>query len=208
MENIEKPKLFKNKTQMIFYIILFIVFIVGFIYFGTKDYSNNTITDNEKFVSEHKNVDINNVYTYINGSDAYTYIKNDNVLLLFGTRNSEYVSYYANIINDVAKEIGIEKIFYYDILDDRENSNATYDSIVVYLKDYVTYLDSGKANIYGPTFIVKKDGEIIYYDDETAIMKGNVKAKEYWDDSKVSMKKDELRAAFQTYRGIEEENGE
>lgn len=203
MKIVEKPKLFKNKTQMIIYILLFLIFIAGFIYFGTRDYSNNTITDNEKFVSEHKNVDINNVFSYINGSDAYTFIKNNNILLLFGTRNSEYVSYYANIINDVAKEMSIDKIYYYDILDDRDNANATYDSIVVYLKDYVTYLDNGKANLYGPTFVVKKDGEIIYYDDETAFIKGQVSAKEYWDESKINMKKDELRVIFEKYKNIE-----
>ena len=198
----KKYGIFKSKTEMIVCITLFLLFIIGFIYFGTKDYSVEKISDSEKFVSEHKEVVSDNVFTYINCSDAYTYIKKDKVLVLVGVRNSDWVGYYANILNEVAKEVGISQIYYYDITDDRKEANGTYESIVQYLKDYVTYLDDGKANLYGPTLIVKKDGVITYFDDETALVKGNMTAKNYWSNYQINLKKATLTRVLKDYLGV------
>ena len=188
---------------MVVSIVLFILFMIGFIYFGTRDYTVNQISDNEKFVNEHKEVVKDNIFTYINVSDAYTYIKGDDVLLLFGIRDSDWVGYYANILNEVAKEAGITKIYYYDITDDRKDANATYEGIVNYLKDYITYLDDGKMNLYGPTLLIKKDGVITYFDDETALVKGSISAAEYWNNYQMNLKKNTLEVALQDYmKGI------
>ncbi|MBQ6841276.1 MAG: hypothetical protein IJO63_04085 [Bacilli bacterium] len=191
--------IFKSTRQMTVSIILFCLFMLGFIYFGSKDYKVNKITDSEKFVSEHKEVVGDNVFTYINASDVYTYIRRPDVLILFGIRNSDWVGYYANVLNEVAKEIGITQIYYYDITDDRKDGNATYESIVYYLKDYVTYLDDGKMNLYGPTLLIKTDGVITYFDDETAVIKGSVSAADYWDNYQTNLKKETLKVALQDY---------
>lgn len=74
-------KLFKNKTQMIIYFALFIIFMIGFIYFGTKDYSKEVL-DNEKFALEHKNATLDNIYTYIGASNALSYIKSKDAIIL------------------------------------------------------------------------------------------------------------------------------
>lgn len=195
--------IFKSIKQMITTIILFCIFMMGFIYYGSKDYTKNEVTDSEKFVSEHKEVVGDNVFSYINSSDAYTYVKQDDVLLLFGIRNSNWVGYYANILNEVAKEVGINKIYYYDITDDRKDANATYESIVQYLKDYATHLDDGKVNLYGPTLLIKKDGIITYFDDETSLIKGNFTAEEYWNNYQINLKKATLKVALQDYLGSE-----
>jgi len=188
---------------MIVSIILFCLFMWGFIYFGSKDYKVNEISDSEKFVSEHKEVVEDNIFSYINSSDAYTYVRQEDVLLLFGIRNSDWVGYYANILNEVAKEVGISKIYYYDITDDRNDANATYESIVYYLDDYVTHLDDGKVNLYGPTLLIKKDGVITYFDDETAIIKGTLSAEEYWNNYQINLKKANLKVALQDFMGSE-----
>ena len=193
--------IFKSTKQMIVSIILFCLFMWGFIYFGSRDYTVNEVSDSEKFVSEHKEVVGDNIFTYINGSDAYTYIGGSDVLILFGIRNSDWVGYYANILNEVAKEIGIEQIYYYDITDDRKDANATYESIVYFLKDYITYLDDGKMNLYGPTLLIKKDGIITYFDDETALIKGSISAEDYWNNYQINLKKNTLKVALEDYVG-------
>lgn len=193
--------IFANKQELITFIVLFIVLLLGFIYFGSKDYNVNKTTDSEKFYEEHKEVSGDNVFHYLNVSDAYTYIKQNNVLILFGIRKSDWVGYYANVLNEVAKEVGIKKIYYYDITDDRKDSNGTYESIVHYLKDYVTYLDDGKANLYGPTLLIKKDGIITLFDDETTLIKGSVKASEYWNNYQINLKKASLKVALEDYLG-------
>lgn len=195
----KKYGIFKSKTEMIVTITLFILFVFGFVYFGTKEYPVNQISDSEKFVSEHKEVSTDNVFTYINSSDAYTYIHNKDVLLLIGVRNNDWVGYYANVLNDVAKTLGISSVYYYDITDDRIENNATYESIVYYLKDYVTYLDDGKANLYGPTLIIKKNGIITYFDDDTALRQGTMSAKDYWSNYQINLKRINLTAALNDY---------
>lgn len=184
---------------MIFSIIFFILFMIGFIYFGKKDYSVNQISDSDKFVSEHKEVVKDNVFTYINVADAYNYVRKDDVLLLIGIKNSNWVGYYANILNEVAKEVGITQIYYYDITEDRQEANGTYESIVQYLKNYISYLDDGKMNLYGPTMVIKKNGIITMFDDETAIIKGNITAEEYWSNYQTGLKKNTLKIALEDY---------
>lgn len=197
----KKYGIFKSKTEMIVSIVLFALFMWGFIYLGTKEYPTNEVSDSERFVSEHKEVSIDNVFTYINSSDAYTYIKNKNVILFIGVRNSDWVGYYANILNEVAKELEISNIYYYDITDDRNESNATYESIVHYLEDYVTHLDDGSANLYGPTLLIKKSGVITYFDDETALIHGTINAKDYWSNYQTNLQKINLKAALSDYLG-------
>lgn len=187
--------------------LLFILFLIGFIYFGTKEYPVNEISDAQKFESEHKQVSKDNIFSYINSSDAYTYIRGKNVILLIGVKNNDWVGHYAKVIDEVAKELNISSIMYYDITEDKNDNNATYESIVNYLKDYVTYLDNGEGDLYGPTFIIKKNGVITYFDDETALIKGTQSASEYWDNYHTNLKKINITAALKDYLGSDS-NGE
>lgn len=191
-------KFFKNKTQMVIYLILIALFMAGFIYFGSQDYTKD-IPDNERFAEEHPGVGKKNIYKYLNSSETYSYIKEDNVLLFVGIRESEYVSFYANILNDVAKNLGISEINYYDITEDRINNNATYESIVNYLKDYVTYLDDGTQDLYGPTLIVKKDGVITLFDDTSAFIKGSIPAEDYYNNYETNLIKLTIETALKDY---------
>ena len=58
---IKNEKLFKNKVQMVIYIILFCLLIYGFIYLGKKDYKVE-VNDNERFASEFSLVSKDNVF--------------------------------------------------------------------------------------------------------------------------------------------------
>ena len=170
---------FKNKKQMILYIFLFIILLCGFIYFGSKEYPVNN-TDNEKFTSEHTGANQDNVFKYINVKEAYNLIRSDDCILFLGIPNNENVTYYANVLDDVAKDMGINNINYYDIADDRKNRNDTYESIVNYFASYITYTDSDMIDLHAPTLIIKKGGEVIFFDDQEAFRKGNISNQDYW----------------------------
>ena len=195
--------IFKSYTQMVVSIILFILFIIGFIYIGTIDFKKDEITDNQRFKEEHQIVSENNVYTYVNATQVYDYLKGNNAIILFGIKNSKWVSYYADILNNVAINLGIDKIYYYDITDDRIEENATYQSIVNYLSNNLTYLDDGTLNIYAATLIIKKNNKIIYFDDETALIKGNIKPDDYWDEIQKYITSENIKLALNEYLGSE-----
>lgn len=199
----KKKKFFKSKTQMIIYIIIFCIFIALFIYFGSFEETANKVSDSDKFINEYKEITTDNVFVYLNAQDTLNYIKNDNVLILFGYKNNSYVGYYANILNEVAKEVGIKKIYYYDMTEDRKYKNGSYESIVNYLKDYVITLDDSSQNIYAPTFLVKRAGVIRLFDDEDAFVHGYNSAEEYFDNYRTNLKKITLKKALEDFINYE-----
>lgn len=185
---------------MIIYIIIFVIFIALFIYFGTLENTTKKTSDSDKFKNEYKEVNEDNVFVYLNAAETLDYIKKDNILILFGMKNNSFVGNYANILNEVAKNVGIEKIYYYDLTEDRKIKNGTYQSIVNFLKDYAVSLDDGSKNIYAPSLLVKNDGIITYFDDEDAIVHGETNANDYFDNYRTNLKKITLKSVLEDYK--------
>lgn len=194
---IKNEKLFKNKTQMVIYIILFCLLIYGFIYLGKKDYKVK-VSDNERFSSEFSLVSKDNVFKYVNATDARMVAKGAKGIVLFGT-NNDWVNYYAYIVDKVAKEVGIEEIYYYDFIKNRKDNNGTYEDIVKTLSNYVTYNDKGVAEIYAPSLLVVSNDKVILFDSETSFVKGDILPSTYWNTAKEDAKENEIREAFIKY---------
>ena len=194
---IKNKSLFKSKTQMIIYIILFCLLIYGFIYLGKKDYKVE-VNDNERFASEFSLVSKDNVFKYVNATDARMVAKGAKGIVLFGTQN-EWVNYYAYMINKVAKEVGVKEIYYYDFTKNRKDNNGTYEDIVKTLSNYVTYNDKGVAEIYAPTLLVVSNDEVLLFDSETSFVNGEITPSTYWNSTKEDAKENEIREAFIKY---------
>ena len=195
--NVKNEKLFKNKWQMIIYCILFIILIGAFIYLGTLDY-DELLPDNEQFAEDFSLVSEDNVFKYVNATDALMVANGTKGIVLFGTHN-EWVNYYANIVNKVAKEVGIDTIYYYDFVSNRQDNNGTYETIVERLSDYVTYNDYGTPEIYAPSLLVVSGDEVLLFDTETAFVRGDIAPSEYWNSFNESAKMQELRNVFTEY---------
>ncbi|MBE6140007.1 MAG: hypothetical protein E7172_00475 [Firmicutes bacterium] len=195
---IKNEKLFKNKIQMIIYIVIFSILFYLFIYLGSKDYSIN-VKDNVRFAQEFNQVSTDNVFKYVNASDVYMITSGKDGIVLFGKNNNDWVNYYAKIINEVAKEVGIKEIFYYDFYDDRNQNNGTYETIVNQLNKYVKYNDLNRAEIYAPTLLIIKNKKVLYFDDETSFINGLNEPKTYWNEYKLGLKKNELKTVFEKY---------
>lgn len=194
---IKNEKLFKNKTQMVIYIILFCLLIYGFIYFGKKDYKVK-VSDNERFASEFSLVSKDNVFKYVNATDARMVAKGAKGIVLFGTKN-KWVNYYAYMVNKIAKEVGVKEIYYYDFTKNRKDNNGTYEDIVKTLSNYVTYNDKGVAEIYAPTLLVVSNDEVLLFDSETSFINGEITPSTYWNTAKEDAKENEIREAFIKY---------
>ena len=194
---IKNEKLFKNKWQMVIYFILFVILIGAFIYLGTLDY-DESLPDNEQFAEDFSLVSEDNVFKFVNATDALMVANGTKGIVLFGTQN-EWVNYYANIVNKVAKEDGIDTIYYYDFVSNRQDNNGTYETIVERLSDYVTYNDYGIPEIYAPSLLVVSGDEVLLFDTETAFVRGDIAPSEYWNSFNESAKMQELRNVFTEY---------
>ena len=194
---VKNEKLFKNKWQMVLYCILFITLIGAFIYLGTLDYED-ALPDNEQFAQDFSLVSEDNVFKYVYATDALMIANGTKGIVLFGTQN-EWVNYYANIVNKVAKEVGIDTIYYYDFVSNRQDNNGTYETIVERLSDYVTYNDYGVAEIYAPSLLVVSGDEVLLFDTETSFVRGDITPSEYWNSFNESAKMQELKNVFTKY---------
>ncbi|MDE5538970.1 MAG: hypothetical protein K2J20_00605, partial [Bacilli bacterium] len=112
----------KKAVQM----ILFAVIICAFIFIGTKDFSQKTKVDNERFDQEYKNVSKDNVFVYANANEVLTKLKSGTGVIFMGYPANIWSGPYANLLNEVAKEMGVSEILYYDFKENRDNQNGTY----------------------------------------------------------------------------------
>jgi len=172
--------------------IIFVILIICFIVLGTKEYKSDKPTDPELFSSEYQSIDENNIFKYTNSSKVLQKLKKCSGIIFFGFKEDVWAGYYANVLNDAAMELGIEEIYYYDFYEDRKNRNGTYESIVELLKEYLIVLDDGTKNLYSPSIVIVKDGEIVAFNDDTAIMRGKDNPEEYWSEEQISLEKIKL----------------
>ena len=194
---IKNKKMFKSKTQMVIYIIIFCLLIYAFIYLGKKEYKVE-LPDNEKFSSMFSMVSTDNVFKIVNATEARMVSRGAKGIVLFGTEN-EWVDYYAYIVNKIAKEVGVEEIYYYDFAKNRKDNNGTYEDIVKNLSNYVTYNDKGVAEIYAPSLLVVSKDEVLLFDSDTSFIKGKTTPSIYWNSFTQGEKEQELRAVFTEY---------
>lgn len=194
---IKNKKMFKSKTQMVIYIIIFCLLIYAFIYLGKKEYKVE-LPDNEKFSSMFSMVSTDNVFKIVNATEARMVSRGVKGIVLFGTEN-EWVNYYAYIVNKIAKEVGVEEIYYYDFTKNRKDNNGTYEDIVKNLSNYVTYNDKGVAEIYAPSLLVVSKDKVLLFDSDTSFIKGKTTPSTYWNSFTQGEKEQNLRAVFTEY---------
>jgi hypothetical protein len=192
----KKKKIIKN----IFKFIAFIIMIILFIYFGTKDYEVN-VTDNIKFSNEYKDITKNNIFVYAKEQEILDILNNKSGIIFMGFSSNIWSHYYADYLNQIAILNGIDKIYYYDFKSDRELYNSLYSSIVDKLVDYLEISDVGKRNINAPTIIIVKNGEIAYFNDEVTDIKGNIDPEDYFTDYKKNLFMANLDNAIKEYLG-------
>lgn len=188
--------------QIILYIVLFVVMIYLFMYLGTKNYNapKQKLSDADSFTQEYGITD-DNIYSYINAKDALEIMNTGSGIFFFAFPENSWSSTYADLLDDVAREYKVDKIYYYNFKNDRSNNNHYYNNIVSLLDSYIPVLDDGTKNIYAPTMVIVKNGSILYYDDETSIMRGVTNNDTYWTKEEIDNKKNQLEIYIKEYVG-------
>lgn len=175
---------------------LIIVLLICFIVIGKQNYPKNSQKE-DKIPVNIVGIEKDNIFSQISANDVLKKINDGNILVLFALTNSKNTNYYANALNDVAKELEIDNIYYYDISTDRKNSNGTYGLIVETLNGMLEQDDQGKLNIYAPSFLIMKDNEILLF-DQMERLKGDTK-EDYWNEFNTNLKKSYFKAGLNNY---------
>ena len=181
-------------------LIIFIIMLVLFIYFGTKDYDGN-ISDNVLFANEYKDVSKNNIFVYQSGEEILNILNGGNGIIFLGFPDNIWSHYYAKYLNEVALEEKLDKIYYYDFVRDRTIKNVRYETIVNKLKPYLMFSDTNHYALNAPTVIVVKNGNVVYFNDEVQTIRGVINPEDYFTEYKINYLKAEFANAIKLYKG-------
>ena len=150
-------------------------------------------TDAEKFAKEYTKVNEYNYFVYRESDEIIKILEHGTGVIYLGFPECPWCQAYVPILNEVADIEGLEKIYYFNILEDRKNNTKEYQKMVEILKDYLQYDAEGNKRIYVPAVIFISKGKIIGFDDETSYdTKGLQNPEDYWTDEEISDLKNKL----------------
>ena len=182
-----------NIIVLIISILIIILVVVGIVFMINKKEERNEITDGEKFSQEYTELDQDNVYVFRSIDEIINILEKGTGIVYLGFSECQWCQRYVKYLNEVAKEMGLEKIYYYNIREDRNNNTEKYLKIVSILEDYLQNDEEGNKRIYVPSVIAVKKGEIVGFDDETSWdTKGFSNPDEYWSEAEVKDLKEKL----------------
>lgn len=174
------PRIKKHLRNFI-YAVIFIAMIGCFIYLGdkytTKEVPKITITDYYKNVK-------NNKFKIVKGRELISLLKKGKHLIVIGNKDSDYSKKYMEEINAIVTELEIDKIYYYDLINDKVQGNSNYYEIVELLDGYLVTTDTSRKNLFAPSFYIVDNGKVKYYNVEAIAMKNTDTVQTYWDQEK------------------------
>ena len=145
----------KVKYIILGVLLLLIASLVVYFVFIKKD--NNT--DNIKFSKEYTSVSKDNVFVYRSKDEIINILEHGTGIVYLGYPECPWCMAYVPLLNEIAKNEGIEKIYYYNIREDRKNNTEFYQKVVSILNDYLNYDEEGKKRIFVPNVTFVKEGK-------------------------------------------------
>ena len=185
----------KKKITIIVSVVLLLAVAITSYLLLNKEEKN---TDAKRFSREYQTVDKNNVFTYRTFEEIENILKHGTGVIYLGFPECPWCQAYVKYLNEVAVDNDVEKVYYYNILNDRKENNDNYKALVKILDEYLKYDNEGNKRIYVPAVISVKEGEILSFDDETSWdTKGYTTPEEYWQNEDLEGLKTKLKNMFE-----------
>ncbi len=177
--------------------ILVLVIIAGLTYFFLIKKEEVT-PDNVKFAKEYTKISEDNLFKYKTLEEVNKILTKGTGVVYLGFPECPWCQEYVKYIDEVSKSVGLDKVYYSNILGDRKNDTEEYKETVKILSDYLSNDDEGNKRVYVPSVIVVSSGKIVMFDDETAKdTKGYDSPKEYWQSENLTALKTKLTDSFE-----------
>ncbi len=186
-----------TKNKIILTLLAIAIVLVGVIIFLNikKKNEDNSITDAKRFSEEYK-ISEDNVFVYRNSDEILKIMKNGTGVVYLGFPECPWCSAYVVYLNEVAKENHLDKIYYYNILEDRKNNTEFYKEVIKLLSGNLQYDDEGNERLYVPNVSFHVKGKVIGNDYETSKDTHDLKdPKDYWTNEEIS----ELKSTLTQY---------
>lgn len=180
LKNIDEEQVKKgvNKVLICLIVLVFIISLVLFVF----SLNNN---DSKKFSKEYPTVTDENVFVYSDINEIIELLDDGTGVIYLGFPECQWCQAYVPMLNEVAKEKGIEEIHYFNIREDRKENTKGYQEIVDELDDILDLDEEKNPRVYVPYIVVVEDGEVVGYDNETALISdSSVTPESYWTTEK------------------------
>ena len=188
----------KSPVRKAIYAVLFLAMIGAFIYLSEKYKSN--ADDPVRIITNYYDMDLeNDFYPVITGGQFINLIQKGKSIILVGSKTSSWSKEFVKQVNEDVKDLGVDKIYYYDINNDKAQKKSNYYRIKELLEGSLTTTDGSKSNLLAPSIYIIVDGEVKYYNVDTVAMKNTLKVEDYWNDFKKQEFKEELVNAIKKY---------
>lgn len=189
----------KGIIRKVVYAILFLVMIGAFIYLGEK-YASNSEPKVWVISDFYNDLDVSNeTYEVIRGKKMISLLKDGKSLIFIGSKSSSYSVKYMEELNKVIKDNKIEKVYYYDLDNDKGQRNSNYYEIRELLNGYLTITDDSNNNLLAPSFYIVDGGKVKYYNTDTVAMKNTDTIESYWTEDKEIEFRQEISEAINKY---------
>lgn len=191
----------KNTKLLIGIGILVLLLAGGLTWFLLKKYNTTSKNDDAIKFAEEYGITEDNVFVYRDADEIIRIMEKGTGVVYLGFPECPWCKAYVEYLNEVAQEVGIEKIYYYNILNDRnsgnekfEDSTPEYQKMVAILEDYLELDAEAMARIYVPNVSFHVNGTIVGNDLETAYdTHGFENPEDYWTEEEVSNLKATLK---------------
>lgn len=161
-------------------LILVIAIVGAFLIYKKFEHINYEQKEIDKFISEYTLLEENHVFKIINIDEAINVLNDKTGIIFFCNPGSDWCQYYAKILDDIAVENDIEKIYYTDIKEDRNINSNNYRKIVTIMQEHLDSDDTGNKRLNMPNLTFVKDGNIIANDNRTSLVSSDTTPQEYW----------------------------
>lgn len=186
----------KKNLKVLLSILVVLVITVAVYFFLIK--KEEVTPDNVKFAKEYTKISEDNLFKYKTLEEVNKILTKGTGVVYLGFPECPWCQEYVKYIDEVSKSVGLDKVYYSNILDDRKNDTEEYKETVKILSDYLSNDDEGNKRVYVPSVIVVSSGKIVMFDDETARdTKGYDSPKEYWQSENLTALKTKLTDSFE-----------
>ena len=184
----------KKKIIIVIGVVLVIALgVLGYLYLNKE---KNTNIDGKKFAEEYTSVTKDNVFVYRSAEEIINILEHGTGVVYLGFPECPWCTAYVPYLNEVAKENHLDKIYYYNILEDRKNNTEFYKEVIKLLSGNLQYDDEGNERLYVPNVSFHVKGKVIGNDYETSKDTHDLKdPKDYWTNEEIS----ELKSTLTQY---------
>lgn len=179
------------------YAIIFIAMLAAFVYLGNK-YADNSEVKVPTINDYYKDIKKEN-FEVISGTKFIKLFDKGKHIVVIGSSQSEYSQKYIEEINKIVEELKPNKVYYYDIINDKAQGNSNYYRLVEKLDGYLITTDTSVNNLLSPSFYIIENRKVKYYNIETSAMKNTDTVKDYWNEEKEIKFKEEITNAINKY---------